>query len=61
MLQELACRQAVAIAKVDGLGDVANDVYHFLALVKHQTLLAVVAEADGAADVEMPAVGRQLT
>ena len=61
MLQELARRQAVAIAKVDGLGDVADDVYHFLALVERQPLLAVVAETDGAADVEMPAVGRQLT
>ena len=56
MLQELGSGQPAAVAQVNDFGNVPHDIYHLHLLVKLQSLLRIVAEADGLAHIEGAAV-----
>ena len=56
MLQELRCRQLLAVAQFYDFGNVLHYINHFHLLVKLQAVLRVVTEADRLANVQRTAV-----
>ena len=60
MLQQLGCREMSAVAQTDVVGDVGDDVYHFLALFKLKSFLREIAESHSLTYNEPTLVGRNL-
>ena len=59
MLQKLRCRQTLAVTQLYHFRDVLHHIDDFHLLIKLQTLLRIIAETDGFADVQRTTI-RQL-